>query len=163
MAIEPVAPGSGVSALVSSARKTAHHLYRLYDGVSQAGDEFRSFSQEASALAQVWEAIQPFLQDPQVELSSGVEDLLRQSLRDVTDILREIRIMVGRYHYADRKENKQFVRNNWLCFFLVGENAQENNRRNRLQRFLSSNIMRMRRGQVEHARHTIHVVLVVLK
>ncbi|EON62544.1 hypothetical protein W97_01768 [Coniosporium apollinis CBS 100218] len=160
-----LALAAGIASLVSSALTVSTQLHKLYTDFGDAGREFGVFSREFSIFAAVWTAVQPVLAHHGDAISDELWESLERICGDTTKIFEQIEASLQRFQRRDEPRRIRLGLGHalaFLCFPRTLEDDRKAYRRQRVRKYFQRSQLVMQRQQLEHAKTSLTLVLVVI-
>ena len=151
----------GAVNLVANLFQLGEQAYRLYDGITASEREFRAFADELKTLGRIWNAIRPYIEQPE---SAGFTTIvwkeLNQIYKDTETILEEI----GDWLDAFIEKKEQLEARGIDCFdmlvhWITGRQKITSLVELHLKRFLSRNELVIHRRRLKSSLKYLDILL----
>ena len=156
--------GASIVGVVGLALSLSQKLYQIYDNRRVAGREFRMFGDEVAAFADLWSAARPSLEAPQSHISAELEHVLQRICTGTSEILVDLVESVRRFENWDesqRRRTQNLFQNLFQRLFIYQPERIIGSSRVRI--FMARSDIALQRGQLEHAKTNLLLIIEVIK
>jgi hypothetical protein len=151
--------GASIIGMVGFALSLSQKLYQVYNDREMVGKEFKVFGDEVAAFADLWSAARPSLEASQPHVSAELERVLQRICRGTSEILVDLTESVVGFKNWDEDQRRKTL--SWCKRLFIPPERIDGSSRVRI--FMDRPDIALQRGQLEHAKTNLLLIIEVIK
>lgn len=165
--MDPLSAAAGIIALIGAGYKIGGKAFAYYTGVGDSRDDFARFRDEVDQFGRLWAAVDPYLTAPRPLITPQVREELETMRNDTTAILNSIHATIQKFTTEDVRRTRERVQRVGMQILVRDfDVAVRKEREPRVARnwliFLRRDDIRLHRRQLDHARNSLMLILMVV-